>query len=301
MSLLKISLLVLVLNVFSIGQVFAETTNIEEQANYSRSLNSMAARLMTWYGSLITHTKPLGFQQTNERWQQYRKHYPNDIRHIQILKTNLIKSPEDNRYQFKVSTAITHGKEKQLEIKKVDEEFVFHLTQDSYPIIEKINRSVNEENISEPKQTIQTGEFGVMYFKSREFAYAWLAYLDGAESASSITQSDNWLDTAPYTIKIGSENINSSVKDSIKDRKQFLAKGGHTLRLIDVAKKENNDTYVLNLTMNWKGVNNKGKPVIAKITQQIEFQIKGDNSWHVLSIDEQHLLPDLKPWQNFLC
>ncbi len=45
--------------------------------------------------------------------------------------------------------------------------------------------------------------------------------------------------------------------------------------------------------LEWKGVNDQGKPVIAKIRQELNIQINKDKSWSVVSIKEKHLLPDI--------
>lgn len=288
------------LNILCFGHVLAAPTDAEEHARYTRSLNTMAAHLMTWYGSLISNTSTITFLKTSQSWDKYRAQYPSDIEQIHILETDLQKLPEESHYQFNVTSSIMHSNE---QLQQLEESFVFKLAVDGSAKIEQINRSENitTGNINH-KQKKESHDG--MYYKSREFAYAWLAFLDGAQAnqTQSLIQAEKWLDTAEYSIKIGSKTIKQPVNKALKERQQFLTRGGHTLRLVDVKKLENKqDTYLLDLTMNWKGSNTKGKTVIAKINQKIEFKINDDNLWHVISIDEKHLLPDLTPWQDLLC
>ncbi len=106
----------------------------------------------------------------------------------------------------------------------------------------------------------------------------------------------------PTPLKIGSEDVQGSVSSTLTKRKQYLAKGGHLLRSLDVKKLENKaNTFILDLVVEWKGVNQAGKPVLAKIHQEIEYKIQKNNSWTVISIKEQHLLPDIAPWIGLLC
>ena len=94
----------------------------------------------------------------------------------------------------------------------------------------------------------------------------------------------------------------NSIASALLKRNQSLAKGGHLLRSIDVQKNTGlEDNLTLNLIIEWQGENASGKAVIAKIHQEIDIKILKNNSWEVISIKEEHLLPDLKPWQGLLC
>ena len=113
---------------------------------------------------------------------------------------------------------------------------------------------------------------------------------------------ENWLESVPFSLKIGGVEKQGSLASIMVERQQILAKGGHLLRQLDVnriAGKE--DIFRLDIIVEWKGQNSAGKAVLAKIHQEITIKILNDNSWQVESIKERHLLPDIAPWVGLLC
>jgi len=288
---------ILILILFFVGSASAGSTEVEQRISYTTSLNSMVSIVMNWYGSLITSHEPVVFITTEYSRAEYRSHYPNDIRQIHIKSTDLIKLEGKDQYQFNVKSIISYHKNDGGHSQLVSETFVFHVPLLAMPIIENITREDKTEI-----QAVQTSEFNRPYYKVREFAYSWLAYLDGVTSMKPILNGKKWLDKAHYTLKIGGQNIQGSVASVLAQRKHYLAKGGHLLRSLDVERVVNKqDTFKLALIIEWKGKNKEGKPMLAKIHQEIEYKILADNSWDVISIKEEHLLPDLAPWQELLC
>lgn len=292
MNIIKKLSIALLVNLVCLVPIYADST---EHHVDSRSLNVMVSKLMSWYGSLISNSETLLFQKTTSDWDSYRTQYPMDISQIQILKTDLTPIAEKNHYKFKVSSLIHHEGGRKL----IDDNFVFNIDSAGLPKITTVSFNNNDTADSHKKDSDEI--FDAMYFKSREFAYAWLAYMEGVEAIHAVINVSDWSD-APYEMNVGSTNINQSVKETLVTRKQFLNKGEHKLRLIDLISLDaKTNTYLLDLTMNWQGVNEKNQAVIAKINQKIELTIMADGRWHVISIKEKHLLPDLTPWQDLLC
>jgi len=291
-------LVVLAFNLQTVVNASTLSVEVEQHVIYTQSLNSMASKLMSWYGSLIMPTRDIRFQPIDKFWQIYRNKYPKNISEIEIIKTDLQRSSSvEGNYTFKVSTAVSHSNGEQVVQKYLDEQFEFNILMNNVAVIMSVN-SNSSETIELENKNISSQTFDGLHFKSREFAYAWLAYLDGAETASTIVRPEK----ANYEIQVGSININKPLLMALQERKQFLAKGGHTLRaleLIEVADRPH--SYQLDLTMTWKGVNSKNKAVIAKINQKIELKTMADGRWGIISIKEKHLLPDVTPWQDLLC
>ncbi|AUZ85821.1 hypothetical protein CDW43_15170 [Methylophaga nitratireducenticrescens] len=254
----------------------------------------MASKLMSWYGSVINAQQDINFEEIPSRWQQYRLQYIDDVEAIKIIKTDL--KPLDNtnkQYQFDVTVLMQNEMVEQL----IHEQFEFNLSAQSLPEISSIKFNSEPEQVRS-KQSESTETRDALYYKAREFSYAWLAYLDGAEKAVTL----KGLDSAIYDITIGSKHLRSSVVETLEKRQPFLTQGGHTLRSVDLSVLNKEDkTYLLEISMNWKGVNSKNKAVIAKINQKITLQMTDANYWQIIEIKEQHLLPDLTPWQDILC
>ena len=113
---------------------------------------------------------------------------------------------------------------------------------------------------------------------------------------------DAWLKKSSYLLEIGGDKTEDSIDKVLSKRKQTLTKGGHLLRSLEVLKTDNNSNSLkLDLIIEWKGVNNSGKPVSAKIHQELKIQIKKDKTWEVIHIKEKHLLPIISPWMGMLC
>jgi len=288
---------ILVMILLFVGAAVAAPIDVEERIEYTTSLNSMASIVMNWYGSLITTNEQVSFSTTEIIWDDYRAQYPENITQIQITSTDLTKLDASDKYQFNVKSLITYKNPDGAHSQLVNETFIFQVTPLTRPIIKKLSR-----NNTEQTKTIQISEFNRSHYKAREFAYAWLAYLDGVASMQSTIYATQWLEKASYSMKIGGDEIQGSVSSTLDKRKQYLTKGGHLLRALDVTELQNKpDTLILDLIIEWKGVNQAGKPVLAKIQQKIEYTIQQDNSWEVISIKEQHLLPDIAPWIGLLC
>lgn len=292
MNTIKKLLIALLISLVCFVPIYADSTEHDVD---NRSSNVMVSQLMSWYGSLISNSETLLFQEITSDWDTYRTQYPTDISQIQILKTDLTHVAEKNHYQFKVSSLIHHEGGQ----KTIDDNFTFNVDSDGLPKITAI--SFNNNDIALSNKQASDDVFDAMYFKSREFAYAWLAYMDGVEAIQTVIDITDWSDV-PYEISIGSTNINQTVKETLVTRKQFLNEGEHSLRLMDLMSLDTKtNTYLLDLTMNWEGVNAKKQAVIAKVNQKIELKIMADGRWQVISIKEKHLLPDLTPWQDLLC
>lgn len=279
-----------------VGAAEAAPTEVEQRVRYTSSLNSMAAIVMNWYGSLITTKTPESFTAIENQWSDYRSHYAENITQIKITSTDLKKLDTD-KYQFQVKSLINNknpdGKHSEL----LSETFVFQVGLLAKPVIESVVR-----NKAKQTKTPLMAEFNRSHYKAREFAYAWLAYLDGVDAMQSTIYLEQWLNEASYAIKIGSNKEQGSIVEMLAKRKQYLTKGGHLLHGLKVKKLDTQaNTFILDLVLEWKGVNQKGKSVLAKIHQEIEYTVQENNSWKVKSIKEQHLLPDIAPWSGLLC
>ncbi len=275
---------------FSVGVALAAPTEIDERNAYTNSFNSMASSLMNWYGSLISEENNT-FEKVNSKWDPYRAQYPTNITQIKIVSTKMSQLDDAEHYKFIVEAKIIADKQSQI----ITETFFF-----SVPYL----KSAEIKNIVRDKQELVSPDgmgFDSAQFQARKFAYAWLAYLDGTQGMESTLNLKQWIDSASYSIKMGAIDEKNSVARTIEKRKNYLTVGGHLLHSLKVEKVENKtNTYVLDLIVEWKGENPSGKPVLAKIHQQIEYQIT-NKLWHVISIKETHLLPDIAPWMGFLC
>ncbi len=307
---------ILIMILLSVGVAMAASTEVEKRIKYTTSLNAMAAIVMNWYGSLITSNEQVTFVVTEKRWDDYRSQYPEHITQIQITSTDLIRLDTPNQYQFMVESLMRYHKAGGEHSQQRSDTFIFQVDALTKPIIKTISRkslekttsekATREKEILEKEMLEQTAAFNRSHYKVREFAYSWLAYLDGVEVGVEVLPPEinveEWIKQANYTIKIGGKKIEGSVDSVLNQRKQYLAKGGHLLRSLDVQIVEHKpDTKVVDLILEWKGVNQAGKPVLAKIHQKIEYQIEDSQSWRIISIKEEHLLPNTAPWVGLLC
>lgn len=283
------------------GAVCSAPAQEVNRFKHASSLNSMVSVVMNWYGSLI-QSNELMYLQTEDsnliNWNRYRSKYPNSITDIEIDSTDLTKLNENNDYQFKVQTIVFNTNEGgDQQHQTLTERFVFNVPFLGRPIIKTVNKKQGELTVSEQKNNVDD-----TYFRARQFSYAWLAYLDGVRTMTDFMDENDWLEKATYSLKIGSLDITDSISSTLLKRQEYLAEGGHLLRSIDIQKtKVMENSLTLNLIIEWQGENANGKAAIAKIHQEIDIKILKNNSWEVLSIKERHLLPDLKPWQGFLC
>lgn len=275
----------------------AAPIEVDKRIEYTTSLNSMAAKVMSWYGSLISSNERISFSDIAQEWDSYRSRYPEDITQIQITSTDLIKLGSPYQYQFRINSLLTFTNTSGVHSQSVVETFMFQVQPFSGAILKEVSRNSESE-----AKVMPTSTFNKLHYKAREFAYTWLAYLDGVDVLKSETKTEGWFDQALYTLKIGDKEISGSVVDTLVKRRKYLTKGGHLLRFLDVQKKHNeSNVFVLNITLEWKGVNSAGIPVLAKIQQKIEYQLQENNAWKIILIKEKHLLPDIAPWTELLC
>lgn len=290
---------ILLMMLFFAGAIGAAPVEKVDRMEYATSLNSMASTVMNWYGSLISNNEAVSFRPTEQRWDDYRTQYPNNVSQIHITSSDLIKLDSSDNYQFKVKAVISYNNTNGQHSESISETFIFQVALLAKPDIKKITRDHTKQlPVTKPDLT---SEFNRNYYKAREFSYAWLAYLDGVMDMQSVINAEQGLDSATYSITIGGKKMQGPVASILAKRKPFLAKGGGLLRSLEFKKLVNKpDVLMLDLIIEWKGVNMTGKPVLAKIHQTIEFTLQ-NKLWKVLSISEQHLLPDIAPWLGLLC
>ncbi len=286
---------ILLISLVSI-EVFSE--NRIPVKEHPSSLNSMVAQLMGWYGRLLPAERNIFFNQIDKEFKDSLKQYPHDIEHLKIISSQLVNSSKKGLLQFNVTINIKSKKPAGSIWMTIKEQFLFNEKKDGSIVLEKI---ILKGKLTEEERELSENT-NRMYFKSREFAYSWLAYMDGFGSVKKTINLESWIESSVYNVQIGSKQINGSVASSLRQRSVYLHTGQHTLRSIDITQDdESQNTYVLDLTMDWKGFNVKTVPVIAKINQKIKIKINNDGTWYVLFIEEKHLIPDLTPWQNLLC
>ncbi len=291
---------------------YAEDTKTNERIEYAVTLNSIASSLMNWYGSLITiNNTQTGEQQANvanikfslidQSWNEYRTAYPEMITSIQIMSADMNKQDTPGQYQFEVEVLMTYMQSDTPQNKLFNEIFIFQTSDSSKPEIKKISRDIQNLENSRSNSS-QISVFNHQYYKSREFVYAWLAYMDGAVAMGPRININYWLDKADYSVKIGGFELDDQVASSLPKRNQHLGIGGHLLRSVTAKKVAGKPHHFeLDIIIDWKGTDPSGLPAIAKINQVIQYKLQEDGSWIVLSIKEKHLLPDLQPWQKLLC
>lgn len=310
--------LVVLSSVIITGEAFAspgsssEQNETKDRIEYAVSLNSIASTLMNWYGSLITTNQiELGKERNNiakikfparmQSWNKHRATYPKNITDIKITSADLNKHNIPGHYQFEIEVLMTHMQSDKSEKKLIKELFLFQISDSSKPEIIKITKlppSANVDSYDNSKTILNDPH----YYKNREFAYAWLAYISGMKIMGSQINLDNWINKSSYEIKIGDFELNDQVATSLQKRNQYLGKGGHLLRSITSKTIEGlNNHFELDIIIDWKGTDPGGTPAIAKINQVVQYKLEEDGSLIVLSIKEKHLLPDLAPWQKILC
>jgi hypothetical protein len=297
--------------IFFVGGANASPTKINDRAEYSASLNSIASVVMTWYGSLINtnateNTIKLTDQRVNfntnniaDHWDEYRSQYPKNINQLVITNTQLLKQGSD--YYFTVNSNISFMLKNKAHTDSFKELFIF-----SNSILKQaINLSYPLKNVQleerQEKPISNRTAYNRKHYKMREFTYAWLSHLEGLTTLDYVMNAGAWIDKATYSLEIGADKFKGSISSILKKRKTLLAKGGHLLRSLDIRKTDSNNTFILELIFEWKGKNDEGMPVIAKIKQELKIHIKADKSWEVIRIKEKHLLPIVAPWMGLLC
>ncbi len=293
---LFLSSLVLFVSLFmGVASGSPSSSSLMGRPEYSRSLNSIATVMMNWYGSLIENKQGVSFSPLSLKvaLKTYRSHYPKNIQQILITKTNLLK--QDNDYLFRVKTKIIYQQDKIKKAISQNEEFIFNKNL-LYKAEIKDALLIDRKNIT----LFKADSFNRLHYKVREFTYAWLSYLDGVKEFKPIMNAEAWLNTASYSLNIANQTSKGSVHKVLKKRALTLNKGGHLLQQLKRQQLTNNQ-FTLDLILEWKGFNNKNKPVLARIHQQLTIKINADKQWEVDSIKENHLLPIIAPWMGLLC
>jgi hypothetical protein len=283
------------------GFALVSPSTIDNRLEYARSLNSIATVMMGWYGSLIiednnksNNKQPFNTIQIDPKWDDYRSKYPNNITQVVITKTDLKKL--SSNYQFIVSSKINYKKNNKLFTQSLSETFTLDLSQ-KIPRIKHITLDENKRI-----NLLDLSVYNQKHYKLREFVYAWLSYLDGAKGLSGTMYADNWINTALYSLEMGTDKLQGKVAEVLAARSKILTVGGHLLHSIKVKKNDSdNNQFSIDLVIQWKGVNEHEKSVIARIHQILTIQINKDGDWKVLSIKEKHLLPLIAPWMGLLC
>lgn len=275
----------------------ANSTSVSETMQrqaYTSTMNAMASQLMAWYGSLIDAPEKIVFGQGFQQWVDYRKHYPIEIKQIELIKADWVTTDGPVQYQFHVDALISYQQGEQIKTQSVQEIFLFQTEFLVKPALIDVTRNKAEKGA----KSSHTG-FDRMHYKVRTIAYAWLAYMDGVQGLEVIEKQIKQVD---YAFAIGDNKEQGELIEIIANRGSYLAQGGSILRTLDVQQDEHHsDQITLNLIIEWKGINQAGKPVLAKIHQEIECQIQANGEWKINFIKEKHLLPDIAPWSGLLC
>jgi len=300
------------------GEAFAspasssQDSKTDERIEYAVSLNSIASTLMNWYGSLITtnntqtveqqaNIENIRFSLTSQLWNESRTVYPESITSIQIMSADMNKHDSPGQYQFEVEVLITYMQSGTPQNKLIHEIFLFQTSDSSKPEIIQITRLTSHIEKS-TSDSSQIATFKRHYYKSREFAYTWLAYMDGVKTMGSRINIDHWIDKANYSVKIGSFELDEKVGSALSKRNHYLGIGGHLLRSVTAKEVDGKPHYFeLDIIIDWEGTDPSGISSIAKINQVIQYKLEEDGTLIVLSVKEKHLLPDLHTWQKLLC
>ena len=298
MKAIFLSLLFLV-GVASAAPISADKATQRNQ--YASSLNTMAATVMSWYGGLLfednDHNNASGqpFFATQWMTESRRSFYPKQIQRIEILSTDVIKGRGQYEYKFKAKALIQYQTDAGVHWQTLHDEFIFEVPLLAQAILKTLKTRLSDDAKRPPAQ-----QYVQAHYRVREFAYAWLAYLDGVDAMKSVIHHKQWQSGVQYSTKIGAISQTGNLTQTLLKRRLSLEKGGHLLRDLSVKTQGDDDKQMIELTMEWEGVNAQGKPVIAKILQQIKYQFT-DDGIELISINERHLLPDIAPWTGLLC
>ena len=291
MKLKKRFIVLLLLGV--VGVANAAPTATTNRAVYSRSLNSIASVVMGWYGHLIDGDQTITFK-TAPSWAGVEHaHYPKHIKQILIRSTQM-KALTD-AFQFQVIVDINYEKNHTNYTETLNETFLFNDILTQQPVIKTITL-----NSKENTDYYNVEGYDRYHYKVREFTYAWLLYLDGITRFKPVMNADLWLETANYTLDMGSLKMADSIPNVLKQRHKLLREGGHLLKSLKVNSTANNQ-FNIDYIVDWKGVNASGKATIARIHQILTIHLNKKKQWEVISIKEKHLLPVIAPWMGMLC
>ena len=253
---------------------------IEQTKDYAQTLNQVASIVMGHYANLVSHqSKQAG-------------NYPKNIQNIQIVDAKLDgllnQQPQTS---FTLTTNIGYLEDQVVQAQQMQESFIFDFKRK--PSLVQVNRlkqkELNPENID--------AESNANYYLNRQFSYAWLLLLDGHDAPYPYLFDTG---SANYQLVIGANKYSGNTQEALKKRTTWMGKGGHLLRNIRVAKTTENSTKLI-LTIDWKGVTPSNKWSIAKIEQTIDLEKSDQGIYTIINIREQHLLPDIAPWEKILC
>lgn len=254
----------------------------QQAKHYAQTLNQVATIVMGHYANLLKN------QST------HLGNYPKNIKNIQIIDAKLKGIPSQPKQQiqteFTVTIQLNYLENHTIKTQQIQEAFIFNLNKDN-PLVQivQLQQALNSRIIA--------SEFDALHYLNRQFAYSWLLLLDGYNTPHSDLFDDN---SANYQLVIGTRNYSGTVHETLKKRTAWMGKGAHLLRSIKAVNTSNN-TIQLSLIIDWKGVSANNKWSIAKIKQIIEIKKIDRGIYKIIDVNEQHLLPDIAPWEKILC
>ena len=102
-------------------------------------------------------------------------------------------------------------------------------------------------------------------------------------------------------INRGTTLISDQIVTALQKRKSLLDSGRHFIRSVKVNQSDQlSSLFEMELIIDWKGYK-VNKKAIAKIQQIIQYSVAKDGLYQIISIKEDHLLPDFEPWTKLLC
>ncbi|SMN14503.1 hypothetical protein CRYPD_1369 [uncultured Candidatus Thioglobus sp.] len=228
---------------------------------------------MGWYDKLMNN--------------KHTNNYPDNIQSIQIIDTQLNKNKEHFILVTQVHFNYLHNQ--QIKTKQINENFVFDLNKNNNFI--KIDRLESKEidAISTPST------FDKDHYQYRNFAYKWLAYLNGNTALF-----ENKINNTKHQLQIGAKQYQGTLSAALSKHKEWMGVGQYLLRSIEVIK-NTKDSLRIVLIIRWNGITNKGKLGIAKIEQTVDMKKEMGGNYQLLNIKERLLLPDMGAWDKLTC
>ncbi len=259
------------------SNVYASDNSIKVQQRpvieESKDLNKAISSVMQWYMNAL-------------KLKANKLYYPEHIQNIQILDAELLTESRDN---IVLKIWISYLKSGKTKIRQIKENFVFDFNKSNHFI------KLNELSSKDIYSNVSLEKYDADYYQQRSFAYAWLALMD---DSSDSTLPKKVFESTHYQLEIGDQRFTGSLLNTLNKRISLMGNGKHFLRSISAQAIGNN--LQLTLISSWRGISPSNKPSIAKIEQIIELE-KTLNGYQILSIKEQHLLPDIAPWEKMLC
>ena len=297
----------------AVEEVLAPDSPMEQERAFQRSLNLSAAKIMSWYGSLLkadAQTKSTSqrneFLSLKKQWDDYRSnHYPGKTLSIELNDTNTPEKKANGAHVFTLSGRYFYEDDEGLHAFSFKERFVFEVASNGMPRLVKVERTQsNKPNAVDAAGS--TEGYVRADFAARAFAYAWAAWLDGANSARSYLESRGLASDTLHRVELGGKKHEGQASEMRQQRFQFLGIGAHRLKSVRrIPAETDNDSAPpakLVLTFRWEGTREDGRSAIAKIRQTIHFKRSSkSDAPEIPLITEEHLLPNLNPWQSWLC